>query len=448
MKPLSKNKAASYQCSWCSSIFVQQFGQCPNCSEWNKISKIKKENTKNTDIELLQFKDIKPMSNQRFLSNHKEFDRVVGGGLVQDSVTLIGGDPGIGKSTLLLSIMCDLAKQVEALYVSGEESLEQTALRLKRMQKADNGLQFVSSTNIEAILKTVDKNNIKLLVIDSIQTMVDASIGNQAGTISQVRECAQKLTTFAKNNGCTILMIGHVTKDGLLAGPRVLEHLVDTVLHFEGEEHNQFRMLRTIKNRFGAVNELGVFIMDEQGITGVDKPSDLFLSKHSKPVIGSVVSAVRNGQRSLLVEIQVLIDSSYGEYPKRNGQGVDPSRLPMLLAVLSKHSSVQLSGQDIYVNAVGGVKVTDRAIDLAIIGALISAEKGVCTDRSAMICGEIGLLGEVRPINAIVDRINSAEQHGFNTAIIPKGNLANIKGATKIKIVGVEGIKDFISLWL
>lgn len=429
-------------------------GRCSICQAWNSIEEIKVVESNNgsingsvNSVETMNLSQIKSMDNQRLVSGHSEFDRVVGGGLIRDSITLIGGDPGVGKSTLLLSVACDVAMTNSTLYVSGEESLEQTVLRLQRMKKKDNGLQFIASNNIHSIINTLTKEKTQVAVIDSIQAMVDQDIGSQAGTVSQIRECTQKLTTYAKHHHCTILMIGHVTKDGMIAGPRVLEHLVDTVLQFEGDDQNQYRILRAIKNRFGSVNELGIFAMDEEGIKDVDKPSELFLNTHNQPVIGSVATAIKHGRRSLLVEMQTLVDQCYGEYPKRNGQGIDSTRIPMLLAVLSKHSSIQLSGNDVYINAVGGIKIIDLAVDLAIIGAIISAVKSMAYDLKTVVCGEVGLLGEVRAVSNIEERINTAQLHGFTTAIVPKINSNNIKHQSGIKIIGVSSIKEFLQLW-
>ncbi|MDI9347660.1 MAG: DNA repair protein RadA [Methylacidiphilales bacterium] len=441
---MAKKTKPQFVCQDCGSAFPQWLGQCTHCGAWNSIQTATSELTQPYSVVSLSQVDHAPKP--RYDSRHSEFDRVVGGGLMPASVTLIGGDPGIGKSTLLLSIANGLAIDKKSMYASGEESLEQVLSRHSRMKLDNNGLLFISTIDIESVLQEAKERSLDILVIDSIQTVRSASVGSQAGTVSQVRECASQLVRFAKESGCTILIVGHVTKDGVLAGPRVLEHLVDTVLQFEGDDQNQYRILRAIKNRFGTVHEIGVFVMTELGIEDVRNPSELFLGKHSSPMAGSVATAIRTGRRTLLVEIQALVDVSYGEYPKRYGQGIDVSRIPMLIAVLARHSTVALAGHDVFVNAVGGISITDCAIDAAILCALISAFTRTPFPQHMIVCGEVGLLGEIRSVTALSDRIQEAQQHGFTHAAVPAMHVERLSSQSRIKIVGVEKIQDLLTL--
>jgi DNA repair protein RadA/Sms len=376
----------------------------------------------------------------------EELDRVLGGGLVQGGVVLIGGDPGIGKSTLLLQAVDRLQREgTQALYVSGEESASQVALRARRLGLHESQVQIMAETQLERILSTLDAVRPKVAVIDSIQTVYSEQLTSAPGSVAQVRECAAHLTRLAKSRDITIVLVGHVTKEGALAGPRVLEHMVDTVLYFEGDTHSSFRLVRAIKNRFGAVNEIGVFAMTEKGLKGVSNPSAIFLSQHPEPVAGSCVLVTLEGTRPLLVEIQALVDSG-GPNPRRLSVGLERDRLAMLLAVLHRHAGVSCMDQDVFVNAVGGVRISEPAADLAALLAIHSSLKGRALPQGFITFGEIGLAGEVRPAPRGQERLKEAAKLGFSLALIPKANApkAAIQG---MQIVEIERVEQAVS-WL
>ena len=351
-----------------------------------------------------------------------EFDRVLGGGLVTGAVVLIGGDPGIGKSTLLLQALVSLSKVVKVLYVTGEESAEQVALRARRLDMAGGEVSLLAEIRLESIIAALAEQTPSVAVIDSIQTLYSSELSAAPGSVSQVRECAAQLTRLAKQTGITIVLIGHVTKDGTLAGPRVLEHIVDTVLYFEGDTHSSFRLVRAFKNRFGAVNELGVFAMTDRGLKGVSNPSALFLSQHEQNVPGSCVMATQEGTRPLLVEIQALVDAAHVPNPRRLSVGLEGTRLAMLLAVLHRHAGVVTYDQDVFVNAVGGVKITEPAADLPVLLAIISSLRDKPLPRGLVVFGEVGLAGEIRPAPRGQERLKEAAKLGFSVALIPKAN--------------------------
>lgn len=351
-----------------------------------------------------------------------EFDRVLGGGLVPGAVVLIGGDPGIGKSTLLLQALVSLSRVVEVLYVTGEESAEQVALRAQRLDMVTGDVRLVAEIRLEAIMATLTEQRPSVAVIDSIQTLYSSQLSSAPGSVSQVRECAAQLTRLAKQTGITMVFIGHVTKDGALAGPRVLEHIVDTVLYFEGDTHSSFRLIRAFKNRFGAVNELGVFAMTDKGLRGVNNPSALFLSQHADNVAGSCVMATQEGTRPLLVEIQALVDTAHVPNPRRLSVGLEGARLAMLLAVLHRHAGVVTHDQDVFVNAVGGVKITEPAADLPVLLAIMSSLQNKPLPSGLVVFGEVGLAGEIRPAPRGQERLREAAKLGFNIALIPKAN--------------------------
>lgn len=351
-----------------------------------------------------------------------EFDRVLGGGLVAGAVVLIGGDPGIGKSTLLLQALASLSSVVKVLYVTGEESAEQVALRARRLELASGDVDVLAEIRLEAIIAALTRQNPGVAVIDSIQTLYSSELSAAPGSVSQVRECAARLTRLAKQTGITIVLIGHVTKDGSLAGPRVLEHIVDTVLYFEGDTHSSFRLVRAFKNRFGAVNELGVFAMTDRGLRGVTNPSALFLSRHDQEVAGSCVMATQEGTRPLLVEIQALVDSAHVPNPRRLSVGLESTRLAMLLAVLHRHAGVVTFDQDVFVNAVGGVKISEPAADLAVLLAIISSLRNKPLPKGLVVFGEVGLAGEIRPAPRGQERLKEAAKLGFSLAMIPAAN--------------------------
>lgn len=361
-----------------------------------------------------------------------EFDRVLGGGLVAGAVVLIGGDPGIGKSTLLLQALVSLSKAVKVLYVTGEESAEQVALRARRLELVTGEVDLLAEIRLESIMAALSEQKPSVAVIDSIQTLYSGELSAAPGSVSQVRECAAQLTRLAKQTGITIVLIGHVTKDGSLAGPRVLEHIVDTVLYFEGDTHSSFRLVRAFKNRFGAVNELGVFAMTDRGLRGVTNPSALFLSQHEQNVPGSCVMATQEGTRPLLVEIQALVDTAHVPNPRRLSVGLEGTRLAMLLAVLHRHAGVVTFDQDVFVNAVGGVKITEPAADLAVLLAITSSLGNKPLPKGLVVFGEVGLAGEIRPAPRGQERLREAAKLGFSVALIPKAN------APKQPIEGLE----------
>ncbi|MGL4408133.1 MAG: DNA repair protein RadA, partial [Zoogloea sp.] len=361
-----------------------------------------------------------------------EFDRVLGGGLVAGGVVLIGGDPGIGKSTLLLQALAVLARKQKALYVSGEESAEQVALRAGRLQLDARTLQLLPEISLERILATLRDEKPEVAVIDSIQTIYSEALSSAPGSVAQVRECAAQLTRYAKQHGTSLIMVGHVTKDGALAGPRVLEHIVDTVLYFEGDTHSSFRLIRAFKNRFGAVNELGVFAMTEKGLRGVTNPSAIFLSQHGQQVPGSCVLVTQEGTRPLLVEIQALVDTAHSPSPRRLSVGLEQNRLAMLLAVLHRHAGVVCFDQDVFVNAVGGVKITEPAADLAVLLAIVSSLTNRPLPKELVVFGEVGLAGEIRPAPRGQERLKESAKLGFSVALVPKAN------APKQEIPGMQ----------
>ncbi len=390
---------------------------------------------------VLSLKDIDALDVPRFGTGIEEFDRVLGGGLVAGGVVLIGGDPGIGKSTLLLQALANLAATRNTLYVSGEESGAQIALRARRLSVDSAELKLQAEIQLEKILGTLADLKPEVAVIDSIQTLYSDALTSAPGSVAQVRECAAQLTRVAKQTGVTIILVGHVTKEGALAGPRVLEHIVDTVLYFEGDTQSSFRLVRAIKNRFGAVNELGVFAMTEKGLKGVSNPSALFLSQHDSQVPGSCVMVTQEGTRPLLVEIQALVDASHLPNARRLSVGLEQNRLAMLLAVLHRHAGIAAFDQDVFINAVGGVKITEPAADLAVLLAINSSMRNKPLPRGLVVFGEVGLAGEIRPAPRGQERLREAAKLGFSVAVIPKANVPKqkIEGMT---IVAVERIDE------
>ncbi len=384
--------------------------------------------------------DIRPREEPRLPSGLDEFDRVLGGGLVPGGVVLIGGDPGIGKSTLLLQALAQLASRVPVLYVTGEESGEQVALRAQRLALDPAGMQLLAEINLEKIATALAEGRPRVVVIDSIQTVYSEQLTSAPGSVAQVRECAAQLTRSAKQAGHSLILVGHVTKEGTLAGPRVLEHIVDTVLYFEGETGSTFRLIRACKNRYGAVNELGVFAMTERGLRGVSNPSALFLSHHAQPVPGACVLVTQEGTRPLLVEIQALVDSAHGN-PRRLTVGLDSARLAMLLAVLHRHAGVTCADQDVFVNAVGGVKIGEPAGDLAVLLAIVSSLKNRPLPAKLVAFGEVGLAGEIRPAPRGQERLREAAKLGFTHALIPKAN-APKQAIDGLTVMAVERIEE------
>ena len=390
---------------------------------------------------VMRLTDIEALDVPRFGTGIEEFDRVLGGGLVAGGVVLIGGDPGIGKSTLLLQALANLSRVKSALYVSGEESGSQVALRAKRLGIDAGDLQLQAEIQLEKIIGTLSEQKPQVAVIDSIQTLFSDALSSAPGSVAQVRECAAQLTRFAKQSGITIILVGHVTKEGALAGPRVLEHIVDTVLYFEGDTHSSFRLVRAFKNRFGAVNELGVFAMTDKGLKGVSNPSALFLSQHDAQVPGSCVMVTQEGTRPLLVEIQALVDASHVPNARRLSVGLEQNRLAMLLAVLHRHAGVAAFDQDVFINAVGGVKITEPAADLAVLLAIQSSMRSKPLPRGLVTFGEVGLAGEIRPAPRGQERLREAAKLGFSMALVPKANLPKHK-IEGLQVIGVERIDE------
>ena len=432
-------------CAECGGASLKWQGQCPHCNAWNSLSEARVEAPAEhrygalvSNAATQSLGDVQAREMPRISSGMDEFDRVLGGGFVEGGVVLIGGDPGIGKSTLLLQSLAALsahsATGAQVLYVSGEESAAQVALRAKRLGVNAARVRLLSEISLERIMATVGTEKPSVLVIDSIQTLYSEQLQSAPGSVAQVRECAAQLTRLAKQSGLTLIMIGHVTKDGSLAGPRVLEHMVDTVLYFEGESHSSFRLIRAFKNRFGAVNELGVFAMTDRGLKGVSNPSALFLSKHDVQVAGSCVMATQEGTRPLLVEIQALVDAAHVPNPRRLSVGLDQQRLAMLLAVLHRHAGIAAFDQDVFVNAVGGVRIAEPAADLPVLLAVVSSMRDKPLPRGLVAFGEVGLAGEVRPAPRGQERLREAAKLGFSMALIPKQN------APKQPIEGLEVI--------
>lgn len=389
--------------------------------------------------------DIQMHAEMRTATRISELDRVLGGGLVHGSVTLIGGDPGIGKSTLLTQTLASLSQSLPCLYVTGEESLQQISMRAHRLGLEDRGLKLLSETCVENIITLASEQNPKVIVIDSIQTIYTESLQSAPGAVAQVRESAAQLVRFAKQTGTALFLVGHVTKEGTLAGPRVLEHMVDTVLYFEGDPGERYRMIRAIKNRFGAVNELGIFAMTEEGLKTVSNPSAIFLSRHEQPVAGSIITVTREGSRPLLIELQALVDESHSNNPRRVCLGLDPNRLNMLLAVMHRHAGIAMFDQDVFINIVGGVRLTETSADTALILAALSSFRDKPLPNDVFTFGEVGLAGEIRPVPNGQERLREAAKHGFKQAIIPKANLPR-KGETieGLNIIAVQRVSELI----
>lgn len=420
-----------YVCSQCAAVFSQWAGQCTQCGAWNAVSEegipVKTRNPRmgsyvNQRSLITSLEDIVMDSEVRMDCGLSELNRVLGGGLVDGSVVLIGGDPGIGKSTLLLQTLASLSLQQKVLYVTGEESLQQVAMRAKRLQLPLAGLRLLAETQVEAIIEHARKELPRVMVIDSIQTIFTELISSAPGGVSQVRESAAQLVRFAKMTQTAVFLVGHVTKEGALAGPRVLEHMVDCVLYFEGQSDSRFRVIRAIKNRFGAVNELGIFAMTDRGLKEVTNPSAIFLSRQPEATPGSAVMVTWEGSRSMLVEVQALVDQAHGQQPKRVTAGLEHNRLAILLAVLHRHGGVATYDQDVFINVAGGVKVMETGSDLALLAAVVSSLRNCVFDRETVIFGEIGLAGEIRPVQSGQERLREAAKHGFKRAIIPAGN--------------------------
>lgn len=439
-----------YQCQSCGYTTPKWLGKCPDCGEWNTLIEERKEPVP-TRLELpvhlrksvpLHLSSVQPNYTERTSTGIKELDRVLGGGVVTGSVVLVGGDPGIGKSTLLLQALSGLSRYGQGLYVSGEESPEQIKIRAERLLINTDEIVLFSETSLRAIIETALKLSPKTMVVDSIQTVYTEEFLSAPGSVSQVRECAAKLMVFAKKSDIPIFLVGHVTKEGAIAGPRVLEHIVDTVLYFEGERGHSYRILRAVKNRFGSTNEIGIFEMSDSGLLEVENPSELFLLERPVDVSGSTVIATIEGTRPIMVEIQSLVSRSNLGMPRRTTIGVDFNRVNLLVAVLEKRAGLHLGGMDIFVNVVGGLKIIEPAVDLGIISTIASSFKDIPIDPRIFMFGEIGLSGEVRAVTQAEIRIKEAAKIGFRKAVIPFRNAEKIRDIPKVEIVGVKDIED------
>lgn len=454
---MAKSKVA-YVCNECGAEFSRWQGQCAECKAWNTISEIRlgpaqtsKATARATGYAGQLTSQVQLMSEvslaelPRIPSGYQELDRVLGGGIVPGSAMLIGGHPGAGKSTLLLQTMCHLAERMPVLYVTGEESLQQIAMRAHRLNLPNDKLHLLAETSVEQICHLALQDKPAVMVIDSIQVMHVADVSSAPGSVSQVREAAAQLTRFAKQHHVAIFMVGHVTKDGTLAGPKVLEHCVDCSILLEGDSDSRYRTLRCQKNRFGAINELGVFAMTQQGMREVTNPSAIFLNRGEAEHAGSVVTVIWEGTRPLLVELQALVDYTQLANPRRLAVGADHNRLAMLLAVMHRHGGVQMSDQDVFVNVVGGVKADETGVDLAVIAAMISSFRDKAIARDLLIFGEVGLSGEIRPVPSGQERLQEAAKHGFKQAIIPKANMPK-QTIAGMKIMPVSHLQDVIEL--
>ncbi|RFC32339.1 MAG: DNA repair protein RadA/Sms [Candidatus Nitrotoga sp. SPKER] len=442
-----------YSCTECGGQVSKWQGQCPHCTAWNTLVESVAElanSGKNrysslaTTSMMQTLAEVRAEEVPRTPTGIAEFDRVLGGGLVSGGVVLIGGDPGIGKSTLLLQALAHLATHKKVLYVSGEESAQQIALRAKRLSLDARGMYLLAEIQLEKIQSVIQQEKPDVVVIDSIQTMYSEHLTSAPGSVAQVRESAAQLTRMAKSTAVTMILVGHVTKDGTLAGPRVLEHIVDTVLYFEGDTHSSFRMIRAFKNRFGAVNELGVFAMTEKGLREVSNPSALFLSQHGAQVAGSCVMVTQEGTRPLLVEIQALLDEAHSPNPRRLSLGLEQNRLAMLLAVLHRHAGIACFDQDVFINAVGGVKITEPGADLPVLLAIVSSLRNKPLPEKLVVFGEVGLAGEIRPVQRGQERLREAAKLGFTLAIIPKANKPKHEIAG-MEIIAVERVEDAVA---
>jgi DNA repair protein RadA/Sms len=445
-----------YVCRECGASFPKWAGQCSECQAWNSLEEslappVSRSSSRysgfagETSTQVLSLTDVESEQEIRSSSGSAELDRVLGGGLVEGSVVLIGGDPGIGKSTLLIQTLGRLSDSLRTLYVSGEESPRQVSLRAKRLGLCAEKLRMLPETCVERIIDVVEREHPHVLVVDSIQTMYTEQLQSAPGSVSQVREAAAQLVHFAKRCATAVFLVGHVTKEGNLAGPRVLEHMVDSVLYFEGEAGSQFRLIRTIKNRYGAVNELGVFAMTDKGLKEVSNPSAIFLSRQAETVPGSIILVTREGTRPMLVEVQVLVDESPLANPRRVTLGLEQNRLSMLLAVLHRHCGIGMFDQDVYVNVVGGVRITETASDLAVLMAALSSFRNHPIDLGLVVFGEVGLTGEIRPVPNGQERLREAAKHGFKRAVVPRMNMPK-QPIQDLQLIGVDKLSDVLEI--
>ena len=452
---MAKGKKTVFFCQNCGHEETKWLGQCPMCKEWNTFveekvitSSVSASVKTDRDIEkkIVALSQVNTDEQKRFQTGMKELDRVLGGGIVPGSLVLVGGDPGIGKSTLLLQVCQKLAKERQVLYISGEESLVQIKLRANRMGNFSDNMKLFCETNLGTIRDVIEKKQPEFVVIDSIQTMYSEEVASAPGSVSQVRESTNVFMQLAKGLGITIFIVGHVTKEGTVAGPRVLEHMVDTVLYFEGDRHASYRILRGVKNRFGSTNEIGVFEMRQNGLVEVENPSEYMLSGKPENASGSVVACSIEGTRPLLIEIQALVcDTNFG-MPRRTATGTDYNRVNLLMAVLEKRIGLHLANCDAYVNIAGGIRMNEPALDLGIVMAIVSSYKNRPVDERMIVFGEVGLSGEVRAVNMPEQRVAEAKKLGFETCVVPEVSLDMVKGIKGIKIIGVKTINDAMNL--
>jgi DNA repair protein RadA/Sms len=454
---ISSNKTRTiYVCQSCGHHSLRWVGKCPDCGTWNSMIEERMRGHRKAGVRQqiapVPLGEVDVRDEDRIKSGLKEFDRVVGGGIVRGSVVLVGGDPGIGKSTLLLQISESIisgtndtshtSDRDRVLYITGEESLKQIKLRAERLRITPDKIEILTETNLDLILEVLRRDAPFIVVIDSIQTTYTQNLESTPGSVSQIRECAHSLINFAKETGSSIFLVGHVTKDGSIAGPKVLEHMVDTVLYFEGEKNHVYRILRTVKNRFGSTNEIGIFQMQENGLYQVENPSLLFLSERASNISGSVVVCSLEGTRPLLLELQALVSPSAYGMPQRVCSGIDYKRLALLLAILEKRADISLGAFDVFVNVAGGVRIEEPAVDLGTMVAIASSFRDVPADNKSALIGEVGLGGEVRAVNQIERRIKEAEKLGFENCIIPQGNLKGLHQRFSIKITGVKTVGE------
>lgn len=452
-----KRAQVEYVCDACGGRFARWNGQCPDCGAWNTlietpcISTNKSPNRRfrgrnAADTRVATLSNIRPENASRDKTGMSEFDRVLGGGLVVGSVTLIGGDPGIGKSTLLLQAAAQLSRRLGVLYVTGEESLEQVGIRAERLGLLQAPLVLASETSVEAILALSEAKHPRVLIVDSVQTVHTEMLSSAPGSVAQLRESAAALTRYAKHNDSAVMLIGHVTKQGAIAGPRVLEHMVDTVLYFENDAGSRYRIIRAVKNRFGAANELGVFAMTESGLKEVKNPSAIFLVRDDEPSPGSVVTVLREGSRPLLVEVQALVDESSLANPRRVTVGFDSNRLAMLIAVLHRHAGIALFAHDIFINVVGGLRVSETGMDLAILACLLSSLRDRPLPSNLLLFGEVGLGGEIRPVYGGEERLAEAAAQGFKKAIVPAANSPRRPRFENLQVIPVTRLSQVLEL--
>ncbi|NNC76533.1 MAG: DNA repair protein RadA [Woeseiaceae bacterium] len=438
---MARTKTA-YVCNDCGAHSVKWAGQCPECAAWNTLSEIRlAAGPAQAAKPAKALASVQDDSGERYSTGMAEFDRVLGGGLVPGAVVLLGGDPGVGKSTLLQQVSARLPDELPVCYASGEESLGQIGRRSKRLGLDRPALMLLAETSVESILDQAVKTKARVLIIDSMQTMSSSELPSAPGSVAQLRECVGRIVQFAKQNDVSVFIVGHVTKEGAIAGPRVVEHMVDTVLYFENDPSSRYTMIRSVKNRFGASSEMGVFAMTDIGFREVSNPSAIFLSRESSADAGSVVSVAWQGSRPLLLEIQALVADGSSNYPKRLAQGVDQNRLGLLLAVLQRHGDVILGSEDVFVNVVGGLKISETSVDLPILLAIVSSFRDQAVGQRLFSFGEVGLAGEVRPVRFGEERIRAAEQQGFDRAIVPRANVPRNRPGG-IEVIGVSRLQD------